>query len=279
MLCRNEIVEVGGLHVSHWGSAGPAIVFLHYFAGSCFDWAMVASALAAECRCIAPDLRGFGHSTAPPSRAFAHRVEDYADDVEIIASAFGLERFVLVGHSMGGKIAMTYAARAPQALAALVLVAPSPPTPEPMPEATRADMLVTYGSRDAARKTVQRITAKCLTRAVTRRLESDMLRCTRRAWDAWLLEGSRENIAERMHSIRVPTHLIAGERDPVMQLDMLQREVRDRIQGTTMSIASGAGHLVPIEAPESVIGAVRLAVLPRPAGDAAVRERTPSSSA
>jgi pimeloyl-ACP methyl ester carboxylesterase len=57
-------------------------------------------------------------------------------------------RYVLVGHSMGGKLGQIVAARRPKELVGVVLVAPSRSTPMPVPEAVRAIMLQSYGSRE-----------------------------------------------------------------------------------------------------------------------------------
>ena len=54
-----------------------------------------------------------------------------ADDAETVALTLSLSRYVLVGHSMGGKLAQIVAKRQPDALVGLVLVAPAPPTPMP----------------------------------------------------------------------------------------------------------------------------------------------------
>ena len=132
------------LHVLHAGSgSGPVLVLLHLFAGSALSWEPLAERLAPLHRLVVPSLRGFGRSPAP---APGVTLADYADDVAEIASDLG--RYVLVGHSMGGKVAALLAARRPPGLAGLVLVAPSPPTPEPIPD--RAAMLAAFGDPAAA---------------------------------------------------------------------------------------------------------------------------------
>jgi len=120
--------------------AGPpvTIVLLHHFGGSARTWDPMIDHLRAELDCVAPDLRGFGaaHAFAGP-----YTVDQYADDVARLVDRLALERFVLVGHSMGGKIALALAARRPAGLASLVLLAPSPPAPEPMSEEDRSAAL------------------------------------------------------------------------------------------------------------------------------------------
>lgn len=236
------------------GEGSPALVFLHYYAGSARAWNAVVAELAPTYRCIAADLRGFGRSPAPPD---GYTVADSADDVAALLAPLALDRYVLVGHSMGGKIAMALAARRPPGLAALVLVAPSPPTPEPMSDKSRAESLAHFGDREAAIATAHRITVRPLAPPVFEQVVEDSLRTARPAWDAWLLEGSRENIADAMPGVQVPTLIVAGGQDPVMHQPMLEREVRDRIAGARMVVVPDVGHLSPLEAPEPVTACIR----------------------
>ncbi|BDI34090.1 hypothetical protein CCAX7_61410 [Capsulimonas corticalis] len=164
-----------------------ALVFLHYYGGSGRTWDLVASSLADEFRCIAPDLRGWGDSEAPTS---GYTVDDMADDIEALAAVMKIGSYVLVGHSMGGKAAQALASRRPLGLRALVLITPSPPTPEPMTATGRTRLAQSYGDRDAARETLREITALPLTPALADQVIEDNLRCSRAAWMAWLEIGS-----------------------------------------------------------------------------------------
>jgi pimeloyl-ACP methyl ester carboxylesterase len=89
--------------------------------------------LATTRSCIAVDLPSFRRS--PPLATYT--LDNMADAVEALVRSLGLNEYLLAGHSMSGKIAAVIAARRPPALRGLVLVAPSPPTPEPMDEAKR----------------------------------------------------------------------------------------------------------------------------------------------
>ena len=234
-----------------------ALVFLHHFGGSGRTWSQVIARLENNFCCIAPDLRGFGDSAAPP-RETRFAVDDYADDVAELVQARGLTRWVLVGHSMGGKIALALAARRPAGMVSLVLVAPSPPTPEPMTDAARAHLRASHGDPNAARAIVAMI---CGDRALPARLRertvADMLCAAPAAWQAWLDTGSRENIAERMPAVAVPALVLAGERDPALPAAVLEREVVSRLTGASLTVVPGAGHLLPLEAPDVTARHVR----------------------
>lgn len=249
-------LELNGVatHVDVQGDDGaPAVIFLHYFGGSARSWGEVVEGLAGQARCIAPDLRGFGDNTAP---ANGYAVDDYADDVAALVAAFGIGDYVLVGHSMGGKIALALAARRPAGLRALLLLAPSPPTPEPMSDGERARLLATHGERTAALESVRKITHRPLPPALIERAVADNLRSSAAAWRAWLERGSREDLSGRMGEVAVPVTVLVGRNDPVMPRPVLQHDVAERVGGTLV-VASDAGHLLPLESPQVVIGALR----------------------
>ena len=238
-------------NVDESGAGEPAFVFLHYFGGSHRSWSEVVARLPAG-RCITPDLRGFGDSEASDG----YSVDDHADDVAALVDEMGLGNYVLVGHSMGGKIALALAARRPKELQRLVLIAPSPPTPEPIPDEERTRLLKGYGDRRAAEATFRAITALPISPALRERVLQDNLRTSRAAWRAWLECGSREDISARMSDIEVPVVVLAGECDEGMTPDLLQREVVERIGGARMRVVRGAGHLLPLEAPQEIVQAL-----------------------
>ena len=229
---------------------GPTLVLLHHFGGSGQQWLPVISRLESRFRCVAPDLRGFGRSR-PGARP---TVEAMADDLAVLTGR--LPRFTLVGHSMGGKVALEFAARRPAGLERLVLVAPSPPTPEPIADTERARLLASYGSRTEALRTNRRIVARPLDESRLESLVADNLRASRQAWFGWLEVGSRQDLSLRAALVSVPVLVLAGERDPVLPPALLEREVVGRLEGARFVVAPGAGHLLPLEAPDAVCGAI-----------------------
>jgi len=122
------MVESNGVHlnVAQRGAGAPALVFLHYWGGSSRTWRRVIDALAPEFRTIAINQRGWGKSDAPAS---GYALADLAHDAEAVIEALDPERYILVGHSMGGKVSQLIASRRPRGLAGLALVAPSPRSP------------------------------------------------------------------------------------------------------------------------------------------------------
>ena len=237
------------LHVSDTGTGSPTLVFLHYFGGSARTWQPVIDRLSSQFRCLAIDLRGWGDSEATPT---GYAVADMAGDVQAILDTLNLPRFVLVGHSMGGKPAQLLAARAQPGLERLLLIGPSPLSPEPMTDDDRAKMRSAWGNAEAARKTLDTIAKLPLSEAWQQQTIEDNLRAACPAWEAWADLGSREDLSSLASQIAVPTAVLAGENDPVLSPDVLTREVTERIPGATQTLLPGTGHLLPLEAPDAV---------------------------
>ncbi|KAA9333110.1 alpha/beta hydrolase [Hymenobacter busanensis] len=231
-----------------------SLVFLHYWAGSGREWHPLITALGLECECLAPDLPGFGD--APPPARFT--LDAYADAVAQFMAEKNLAEYVLVGHSMGGKIALALAAQRPNGLRGVALLAPSPPTPEPMTEAARAAALAAYGNPAAAAATAERITARPMPDAEQQQVIADNLRTSRAAWEWWLLYGSREDIAARLPQLQVPVLLLCGTADAAIPAQVQQTETLPYLPvGTTLHLLEGVGHLLPLEAPGEVAVALR----------------------
>ncbi len=108
------------LHGLEWSTDGTAMLFLHGFSNSCRVWDQIAPVMAPYYRVVALDQRGHGDSDHDPERRYDP--ESMARDAEAALAALRIERVVVVGHSMGGRVSMQLAARNPDALAGLVLV-------------------------------------------------------------------------------------------------------------------------------------------------------------
>lgn len=127
VLPRSREIVMSGmrLHYLDWGTAGRRpIVFLHGAALNAHTWDVVCLSLRQQYHCHALDQRGHGESAWAEDADYsgdAHR-----RDIEAFVEHLGLDQFVLVGHSMGGFNAYTYAFQHSHRLAALILVDAGP---------------------------------------------------------------------------------------------------------------------------------------------------------
>ena len=108
------------LHIKQWGVGNEACILLHGFGEGAYIWDSFAPSIAKLFRTLAVDLRGHGDSSWHPQGEYD--VEGHVADVVGVIDALRVERFVLVGHSLGGEIAIRIAAARPESVIGLVIV-------------------------------------------------------------------------------------------------------------------------------------------------------------
>lgn len=113
----------GKLAVLDGGEGGPAVLFVHGLAGEAAHWSSQLLHLWPGRRAVALELRGHGRSE--PAADGGYGVSAFAADLAAVADALELDRFVLVGHSLGGLVACRYAAENPDRVAGLLLADPN----------------------------------------------------------------------------------------------------------------------------------------------------------
>src|ERR1700722_6867137 len=110
------MMAVALAHVEY--GAGPPVIILHGLFGANGNWTVIARHLAERFHVSALDLRNHGASPWAPQMDYATMAEDVAGFI----TAQGLDRAALIGHSMGGKVAMTLALSAPELVERLIVV-------------------------------------------------------------------------------------------------------------------------------------------------------------
>jgi len=107
------------IQLAVWEGNGKQILCIHGITANCRFWDCLASALAPHHRVIAMDLRGRGLSDKPPT---GYSIEHHCKDISALMNDQGLERPVLMGHSLGAFISLVFAAQYPQRVNRLILV-------------------------------------------------------------------------------------------------------------------------------------------------------------
>src|SRR4051812_3704382 len=233
------------------------IVLLHGFAGTHRTWDRVTARLDRErYRPLAVDLRGHGANRDARPIGF---VECCAD---VLATA--PERFMLCGYSMGGRIAQHVALAAPERVSRLVLVSTTAGLDDPEQRAAR---LLADGDLAAKieRETIEEFIVRwrdqpifagdppwlaAVARADYRRNDPQALATALRG----LSTGVMEPLWDRLRALRVPTVVIAGERDT--KFCALAERLAATLPEARLKIAPGAGHATHLEAAEAVARAV-----------------------
>ncbi len=244
------------LHYTEYGSGDTTLVFLHYFGGAASTWHEVIDLLKNDFHCIAIDLLGFGKS---PAQNTIISVDDSTDAVINLISALSLQNYILIGHSMGGKIALNTAAKQPEGLRSLILIAPSPPTPEPMTSKERSEMNAAFGDEEAIEKMIRNVIGHPLREAVFKREVNNNLLASEVGWHSWPQAGSKEDITKKMEAIHVPLSVLCGSMDKKFTKRFLQQEFEKYFSTFTLVEIPEAGHLLPVEKPEAVAEEIRKA--------------------
>ncbi|MFI1973322.1 alpha/beta fold hydrolase [Streptomyces cinnamoneus] len=245
----------GSLDVRAGGRSGPALVFVHYWGGSAGTWNGVMDRLPPGQATIRFDQRGWGTSQRLPG---PYHLDQLADDLARVVATCVSGPFVLVGHSMGGKVSQLLAARRPTGLVGLVLVAPAPPQPPvTVTEEFRQGLSHAYDSPETVRHALDHVlTAIPLPEAVRDTAVSDSLAAGAEARREWPLHGIAQDITRAARGIEVPVMVLAAENDVVEPPRVLRDHLLPYLPQATLTTVPDAGHLLPAEAPGAVATAL-----------------------
>ena len=263
LLPADRSLEVSGLSLRYrdWGGAGVPAIALHGFALNAHSWDEVAPALSHRLRLLAFDQRGHGLSDRAADLAGYSR-DHMVADIEGIVASLGLEQAVLIGHSMGGMNALTYAGRHPDRVRALILVDVGPEVSvdgagEVMRfvagpyEMDSLDAWVEHTHRYYPWRSKERIRARLevsLRRTADGKLAKQYDERFRRV-DFAGVEQSRDDLWALARAIRCPTLLLHGASSPVLTREMAENFAR-RVDKLRLVSIPGAGHSVAGDKPE-----------------------------
>jgi pimeloyl-ACP methyl ester carboxylesterase len=249
-------VAGGSLEVQIEGqSSGPTLVFTHYWGGSASTWDEVVRRLPSEQATVRFDQRGWGTSRELPG---PYHLDQLADDLVRVVEECVAGPFVLVGHSMGGKVSQLVAARRPARLVGLVLVAPAPALPAAVvTEEYRQGLSHAYDSPETVGNALDHVlTAVAVSQPVRDAVVRDSLAASADARTEWPLRGIAQDITKEARHIETPVTVLAGEHDKVEPPNVLRECLLPYVPHATMTTVPGVGHLLPLEAPEAVADAL-----------------------
>jgi len=272
---RSKFIDVGGVraHVREQGNPdGIPIVLIHGAMGSLHMWEGWARELSDKARLILVDLPGHGLTGAWPRDEYT--IDAYADFVEVLVDALNLDRFVLVGHSMGGAVAWTFAATRPDRVSQLILVdaAGYPRADGDVPLPTRLARMPVIGDIGVYFKPER------LVRRSLAEVYADPAMVTperiRRYAELQRFPGNREATLQRARTqepldpaplkrLDVPTLIIWGGKDrwvPTADAFRFQSDIK----GAELEIFEALGHNPMEEDPKATAAAVAAFIKPIP---------------
>ena len=257
-------------HYLDWGITGlPPVVFLHGGGLNAHTWDIVCAALRRERHCLALDQRGHGESEWSPEMDYA--TESHAGDVGAFVDALKLERFVLVGMSLGGANGLAWAGRHSQRLAGLVMIDVGPEVRAEgvrkiaafTSEATPLDSVDQYVERALSfnprrnRELLRRSLLHNLRRMPDGRFmwKYDQ-RHRGRALDPTVVTRRREMLWSAVDGVTCPTLVVRGAQSDVFHDEDAERLAGRFRQGRWVKI-EGAGHTVQGDNPAGLLVELR----------------------
>lgn len=239
--------------VDHAG-AGPLVVFLHGVGGNRTNWTDQIAALADAYKTVAWDARGWGGSDDYEGPL---TYDDFSADLIRVLDYFAAERAVLVGLSMGGRIALDFYGRNPDRVAALVLTATSAGLQNMMGDAKRQDLIdarrrsiITGGTmRDMALRVAPGLVSPKANDAARNQLIESLAVLRKDSYLKALETVLWYEDFPPFDSIDVPTLIVSGTDDDVCTPEMSARAATE-IKEAERVLFEDCGHLVNLEFPE-----------------------------
>lgn len=253
-----ELSLLDGLPVRfHDMGSGPAVLLLHGSGPGTTAWgawAALATALATGHRVVAPDLAGFGGSLAATPRAYGRAI--WTAQALALADHLGLERFSVVGHSLGGALALSVAHARPAAVDAVVGIG-TLGAPMPLPAGLDALWSFTPG-RAQVRALLELLRARDATideGTVDARLAATLEPGPRAAYPALFPPPRQRRLDDvtlapaELAGVTAPVLLVHGDDDRVVPLDAATRPLLSALPDARLHVLAGCGHAVPAERP------------------------------
>ena len=208
---------------------------------------------------IAVDFPGFGQSPLPEPAPDVVTVEELADEVAALIEREGWNGAIVGGVAIGGYVAIELAARRPDLVGALFLMAPKPAPDAPAMAAQRestAALALRDGSSVVADTLYDKPLGPQADGAVKAKMREMIADADPRGIAA-LIRGiaRRPDPAIVMPTITARTQVIAGEMDPFSKLEDVKR-VAEIMPNASLIVLKGIGHMAPIESPLSVTNAL-----------------------
>ncbi|MFC7096760.1 alpha/beta fold hydrolase [Halobaculum marinum] len=246
---------------------GPPVVFVHGALVDHTQWAPQLDALADEYTVVAYDVRGHGRTGGSARESYS--IDLFADDLAALVEALDLDRPVVCGLSMGGSIAMTYAARHPDRLSGLILADTFGPVPLTVGDLLQRQLLrlTIPPARLVGFERVERAMVWLQERLSGERVGGDYDRIEAiRARGPRMPSGEFEKVVRALASfhrtsvdygaITVPTLAVYGEQETAL-IRRQMRSIASLIPHTRLLVVPHAGHAANLDNEAFVDGAIR----------------------
>jgi pimeloyl-ACP methyl ester carboxylesterase len=253
------------------------MLLLHGFGNEAHIWDDFAPVMAPHYRTIAVDLRGHGDSAHDPERRYDY--QSHVRDLEFVTAELGIDRLVLIGHSLGGRVSTLFAASHPQRMAGLVLVDAGPEldargisristdversVDQSFASLAEGEMALAHAYPAARPAALARMARHGLRKREDGRYErktdpafhAARGQLTPAAADAMEKKTARE-LWEALGRITCPALVVRGAASDVLDPDTAERMAEEVLRSARLAVVPRAGHSVMTDNPEGFCQAV-----------------------
>jgi len=259
-LPQDKYFESDGMrfHYLDWGdSENPTIIMLHGFAQQSHSWDFVALGLCDKFRIVAFDQRGHGDSDWSQNHNYS--LNDYHNDIDNLIKHLGLSETLMVGMSMGGRNAFTYAASHPDIVSALVVVDAAP-----VAQSSGRDKIRNFVSQEDVHPSIEEFVRMVHGYTPNRPIDQiwgsikyNVKQLSDGSWtwkyDKFLRSPDRDfrreskDVSDAMWAsldmLKAPTLLVVGEDSDIVSHDVANQMI-NRISNSQLVSIPNAGHRV-----------------------------------
>lgn len=242
-MSEGKTIDINGctLYYLDHGQGRP-VVLVHGNTGSSRWWSKVMD--LDGCRVLAPELPNFGRS----GRLDVADIDVYADHLGAFIDKLGLEKPVLVGHSLGGAVVMSLLARRPELAGALVLVDAAAPGGLKTPEEHYPIIDLYRTNRAFMRKALASVTPTLTDEAFLDELADDAMLMASHAYAGNARALERFDYRDRTSGFTAPVLVIWGRKDLIIT-EAMARDTAAAYPAARLEILDDVGHSVMVENP------------------------------
>jgi len=238
---------IGEMQVQVAGE-GPALVFCHGFTTTGAFWREQLTPFSRTHQVVVVNLPGHGPSASPSNRKYS--IDAFAKDLAQVFEQLSLSNAVLVGLSMGGTIAQTFALRHPEKLVGLVLVGATPHGLGPDVQVENVLAAISeLGIAEASKRVIERSFAPATPQALLEFAKREVVQTPEHVAREAIASLNESDTRDELGRISVPTLVVCGKEDritPPEQSEELARGIRD----ARLVLLEKAGHFPMLEVPE-----------------------------
>jgi 3-oxoadipate enol-lactonase len=236
-------IRIDGIRINYdEAGSGENLILIHGLGFTRRSWSLQLPAFSKRYRTIAPDCRGHGDSDKPAEQ---HGVRDMSEDLYGLMNALGLDRAHILGISMGGQVAQQFALDHATKVIKLVLC-DTRSRPNPAFTDRLLQQIATLEPEALARTVLQDEMTYPISDAALKINLEDIIRNPKDAYIRDVRAALDWDVTERLGEIRLPTLIVAGEKDSLLEEC---KSLNEKIRASKLVIIRRSGHLTCLENP------------------------------